>query len=657
MPQVAINFQSRAVDLAIAQAGLIPMYRDETLAFRPPPRLMVDEWADQYRVLQAGTSRQPGPWRTATTPYLREVMQAYNTPEIRHIVLCFGTQLGKTETLYNILGYIIDLEPYSTLLIYPREPDAKTISRSRLQPMIAECPSLAEKIPEKNEFYQTLEMYFPGMVLYMVGSNSAAALSQKACRNILRDEIDKYPPNVGKDADPLSLSEERAKSFWDIRKIIDVSSPTLEDYGVWKQLQKCEKILEYVVPCPSCRKPIPLLFPNIKWKSPEDQDGEEDWKAKINMARTTAWYECQVCGAKIKDESKMAMLKEGEWRSRGSATKKIESIGFVLNSLYSPWLTWGEIAEVFLVAERERKETGSLQALQNFINGWLAEPWKQLVDKPAEGELRDHISPSPRREVPEACLALTAGVDVQQRGFYFTVWGWEPERKGSHLVDYGFLLDWNDVYNLIFNMEYVQGEKGKKLKIFRAAIDTGGSITGEGWGKTAEIYEWLRKNSRGTIFGVKGMSRKADPNVHVNHTIIDRLPGKHGKRFAGSLSLFMLDTNYFKEAFFNRLQNAEEGGNQVIHFHKDTRRDFIMQILSEEKRIDKRGKVEWVQVRRDNHYLDCTIYAMACTEENFGGGLAMIPGFIKPRIENRTSERVQELRKKQRWLPEPKRWL
>jgi len=657
MPQVAIDFQCREVDLATPRAARIPMYKDEHLAYRPPPRLKVDEWADRYRVLQAGTSRQPGPWRTDTTPYLREVMQAYNSPDIRHVVLCFGTQLGKTETIYNILGYVIDLEPYSTLLVYPREPDAKTVSRSRLQPMIAECPSLAEKVPSKNEFYQTLEMYFPGMVLYLVGSNSAAALSQKACRNILRDEIDKYPPNVGKDADPLSLSEERAKSFWDIRKIIDVSSPTTEEYGIWKQLQKCEKIMEYQVPCPQCKKHIPLLFPNVIWKKPEAQEGEEDWKEKITLGRTTARYECQICGAKIRDEHKMAMLKGGKWVAQERVKKKIESIGFQLSSLYSPWLTWGEIAEVFLVAQRERKERGNLQPLQNFFNGWLAEPWKQVIEKPEEGQLRNHITENPRREAPEACIALTCGIDVQQRGFYYTVWGWEPEMTGQHLVDYGFLFGWNDVFNLVFNMEYVQGDKGKKAKIFRAAIDTGGGVTAEGWGKTAEIYEWLRKNSRGIVFGVKGMSRKADPNVHVQHTMVDKLPGRHGKRFGGGLSMFMIDTNYFKEAFFNRLDNEDQGGNRVICFHRDTKRDFITQILAEEKRRDKHGRPEWVQVRRDNHYLDCTIYAMACTEENFGGGLKMIPGFRRAGSAGETRTRTDDPRRKQAWLPAPKRWL
>ena len=41
---------------------------------RPDPILTVSEWADEHRVLPPQASAEPGPWRTARTPYLREIM-------------------------------------------------------------------------------------------------------------------------------------------------------------------------------------------------------------------------------------------------------------------------------------------------------------------------------------------------------------------------------------------------------------------------------------------------------------------------------------------------------------------------------------------------------------------------------------------------------
>lgn len=71
----------------------------ERAVFAPPPNLTVSQWADANRVLQTQTSRRSGPWSTDYTPYLREVMDDYNNPHARHLVICAGTQLGKTESL------------------------------------------------------------------------------------------------------------------------------------------------------------------------------------------------------------------------------------------------------------------------------------------------------------------------------------------------------------------------------------------------------------------------------------------------------------------------------------------------------------------------------------------------------------------------------
>jgi len=48
--------------------------RDAARALRPEPKLRVSEWADEKRVLASVASGEPGPWRTARTPYLREIM-------------------------------------------------------------------------------------------------------------------------------------------------------------------------------------------------------------------------------------------------------------------------------------------------------------------------------------------------------------------------------------------------------------------------------------------------------------------------------------------------------------------------------------------------------------------------------------------------------
>lgn len=600
----------------------VSWHRREILAFRPPPDMPVSDWSDDRRILQPGTSRQPGPWSTSVTPYLEEPMNSYNHPDYRHVVLCFGTQLGKTECLYNMLGYIIDLEPYSTMVVYPRVDDAKTISRTRVQPMFDESPTIKEKIPSKREKYQQLEMHFPGMALYLVGANSAAALAQKPCRNILRDEIDKYPQRVGSDADPLSLSEERTKSFWDIRKIIDVSSPTLEDIGIWKQLEDCDEVRRYYAECPFCLQKQILVFEQIKF----DLGGEGH--ERINIAKNTATYQCIHCNEKITDKYKSRMIEKGEYRSDKASKYKTVKIGYHVSSLYSPWLTWGDIAEKFLKAKYKISEEGSVLELQNFYNGWLAKPWKDTAEKPIYEEMQGRITELPPRIVPKEAIALTCGVDVQKYGFYYTVWAWTKNYE-SWLVDYGYLVSWDDVRRLIFNTEYdIENDEDHTMSIWRTGVDTGGGKDeGEEYSKTEETYMWLRKNSQNIAWGVKGMTNRT--GQRIRHSIIDKMPGSQ-QRIPGGLVLWFFDSFQFKEVLFWRISNDDKDP-QPLHFHAETDGDFFNQLLAEEKRRNKNMEWEWVKTRKDNHYLDCCCIAHACADPQWSGGIGIVQRQANPK--------------------------
>ena len=94
--------------IAKAMAGMLP-----------PDDLTVTEWAEQNRRLSAESAAEPGPWRTERTPYLREPMNAWTDPKVRHIVMVAASQVGKSEFLNNCIGYVIDQDPGSILFILP----------------------------------------------------------------------------------------------------------------------------------------------------------------------------------------------------------------------------------------------------------------------------------------------------------------------------------------------------------------------------------------------------------------------------------------------------------------------------------------------------------------------------------------------------------
>jgi phage terminase large subunit GpA-like protein len=90
-------------------------------AMTPEALVTVSEWADadRHRVLPF-TSAEPGPWRTARTPYLAEIMDCLSTGSAwGRVVLMKGAQLGATEAALNWIGYIIHHAPGLALLVMP----------------------------------------------------------------------------------------------------------------------------------------------------------------------------------------------------------------------------------------------------------------------------------------------------------------------------------------------------------------------------------------------------------------------------------------------------------------------------------------------------------------------------------------------------------
>ena len=101
---------------------LVAEYQKEALQYlRPPEDMSVSEWAEKYRVLDSKSSAMPGPWRNDMTPYLAGVMDEFCNFDTEEIAFVKATQLGGTESLFNMLGWIIQQDPSPTMLVYPSD--------------------------------------------------------------------------------------------------------------------------------------------------------------------------------------------------------------------------------------------------------------------------------------------------------------------------------------------------------------------------------------------------------------------------------------------------------------------------------------------------------------------------------------------------------
>lgn len=550
---------------------------DSLQVLKPPERLTVSEWADKYRVLDSKTSAEPGQWSTDRTPYLRGIMDAFTDPRVEEIIFAKPTQVGGTECMNNMFGYVIAQDPSPVLIVYPTLELAEFASKNRLQPLMELSPVLANKYQADES--KVLELQMDGMYCVISGANSPASLASRPIRFLFMDEVDKYPKNSGKEADPRSLARERTKTFPYNKKIFQTSTPTLKNGAIWQSFEKADVKLHYYVPCPHCGH-----YQTFKFKG----GIKYDKTLPPEKIKQTAYYECESCKGMIRDAHKPAMLRNGEWRDSTGVTRLATKTGFHLNAIYSPWVRFGEVAYEF-VTSKDDPET-----LMNFVNSWLAEPWEKTQVKLNSDKVLERSSGYEEGVVPDRTIFLTGGVDVQKDRFYYTIRAW-GEKVTSWNVRHGFCETWAEIEE-VMNAPY-STKDGIEYFVNLCAIDSG-------WNPD-DTYDFCAKNSEWAV-AIKGSSVEIPAKYRL--TKIDR----EEKGLFG-ISLYLVYGSYYKDLIANRIaRKAEDPGGWYVYEGCD--REYAEQITAEHKvTIKRNGKeIDVWQLKTsgaDNHYLDCEVYA------------------------------------------------
>jgi terminase, large subunit len=625
--------------------------RAERKIMRKRKPIPVSEWVEKHRVLTM--SALPGIWRNSVTPYLPGIMDAAMMPYVREVTLCKTPQTGGSEGAHNIVGYCIDRAPGPVLYIYPDEHFAMENSNDRVLPMIQSSPRLRSYFTGQARDASSFRINLQHMPIYFAWARSASKLANKPIKYAIADEIDKEGFDAGpREAHPLDLIDKRFITYRSTYKFIKISTPSLETGNIWVSLNSCDVIFDFHVTCPLCSQRQLMAFTGIKWEGGSGADPSEI------ASRNLAWYECEHCGGRWDDELRnqavRASIRTG-WTARHMPVSlpvylerfRPAKIGFHLPAWVSYFVSLSECAAAFLYGLND------ILKMQDFKNAYCAEPWKEQVIKKDEDDILSHRNHLPAGVVPSDAVALTCGIDVQKDGFWFLVKSWTRDMS-SHRVQYGYITTWADVENLVFHTRYpVEGNPDASMGIWRAAIDTGGGKNDDDdWSKTEEIYAWLRKNGKNVVFGVKGSSTAQVKKV--NPRVIDKM-ARGNRPIPGGITLYFLDTDAFKEAFFWRL-GRKPGEPQAITLHADTDLAYARQVLAEQKQRDKKGNVSWVQVRRDNHLLDCEVYSDACADPEWMPSLLLITNLSdrakqSPKNENaKPQKKDADTRKRPDWF-------
>lgn len=562
----------------------------------PDPLLSVSEWADQYRMLSAKSASEPGRWRTARTPYLREIMDCLSpSSPVERVVFMKGAQIGGTEAGNNWIGYVIHMAPGPMMAVAPTVEMAKRNSKQRIDPLIEESETLSALIAparSRDSGNTVLSKEFRGGVLVLTGANSAVGLRSMPVRYLFLDEVDGYPGDVEGEGDAISLAEARTRTFAR-RKILIVSTPTIAGASRIEREYEQSDQRHFMVPCPHCAHEQRLRFERLSWVK-----GKPD----------TANYLCEACEKPIEEHAKTQMLESGRWVATCPGQNR--TAGFHLSSLYSPigWRSWKEIAHAWELAQ------GSAVALKAFKNTELGETWVEQGETPEWQRLLERRESYRIGTVPYGALLLAAGIDVQKDRIEVSVWGFGRQQH-AWLIEHR-VLDGDTARDSVWRRlgEMLQESwthaSGVTMRLVRMGLDTGYA--------TQEAYFFTRTQRDPRLLPMKGVARGAA--LVGLPTAVDMTTG--GKRLRRGLRVYAVVGGIAKLELFNHLRatvEVTEDGEIVfpkgyVHLPQ-VDAEYVQQLCSEQliTRRDRNGFPfrEWQKIRERNEALDCYVYARA----------------------------------------------
>lgn len=619
---------SAALQLATPLSPLtVSVFTEAAQVLKPPPQLSISAWAEANFVLSSEDSAIVGQYRTDLAPFQAEMLDSIGEPGVYEVTFQCASQLAKTVVFKIWIAYFMREDPSSMLFLLPDLELAKRVSRQRLAPMFRDVPVLKGLLEQgaRKSGNSTLEKSFPGGVLFLVGSNSPAALSSMPVRIVLADEVNRFAPSAGAEGSPLDLAHKRIKNFWN-RKFAKASTPT-DEHGVITVEYEQSDMRRFYVPCPHCTDEADLVHYRDRegWDAVcRRHNGPPAGYQTLDFKRLiidkewpqsgSVYYACSHCAVALSELDKPFMLRHGHWVAQHPEI--ISHRGYHLNGLYSPFSPWEEIAADWRKCMDHREDKNKLQV---FVNTVLAEPYTDDTESLDSDELNGRVEDYPC-PAPDGVTVITAAVDVQVDRLEFLARGWGKGQE-SWIVDRKIFEGdtstlgeetvkptdpeavpfkrpgpWQRLDEYLQRAFYLHA-RGVRLPIACTFIDSGD--------QTQVVYEFVKSRASRWIYASKGMSNSfGKPPL-----------GQFTRNNAARVRLYPIAVDVIKMLIYRRLKIGTPGAG-YLHFSRPLcDSDYFKQLTAEQlKRKLVRGY--WLRFweklsGRRNEALDLEVYAYA----------------------------------------------
>lgn len=604
--------------------------------FRPKPKRTPDRWANETRVLPLGEVAEPGPFRCERTPYMIPIMRASVDTRIRQVVGVCATQMAKTDTVSNVIGYRLDDDPIPVIYVAPTRELLEKQIEPRLTSMLKSSAALWAKCAQGKTGSKMLKRV-NGTSLRLAWAGSATQLASQAAGLVVMDEIDKMDVDVEGEGSPIELVKARLATFPD-SKLLIISTPTeghvVEERhpvsrlchwqtadpksirsSIWKLWQAGTRF-EWAWPCPECGEYFIPHFSTLTWPD----------KATPTEAKQGARVCCVNCGALIEDSAKREMNDRGRYVAPGQSIARDgtvsgdvpenETHSFFVSGLCSPWRTFGECVADYLDAT----SSADPDRIKGVMTSVFGEPYRMAADAPEWQQVKKRAGGYLLGEVPKGVEWLTCGVDVQMTRLIAAVrgWGYGLESWLIQFVDvWGDTSQpdtWQRLRELVIERDYAG------LTIRKCMVDSGYK-PGE---PNADhiVYDFCRQMPN-LVVPAKGHDR-LEKLVYASQIDVR----ESGKLIKNGLQLWHVDSDRTKSFVHNRLR-LPPNADGTWHLPSDVTEDYCQQLVAEARLAELNGRATWLRLRKANHALDCE--AMNVAAIHMLGGHMM----VRPRADTK----------------------
>lgn len=566
-------------------------------------------------------------------------------PEVRHISVLKSTRVGGTLAMVAAWLGLSETDPGPGMIATPDDTSLTEI-RDRIYDTAEESATYRHRVPPPRRRHMR-HVDLGTMRIFLGNAGSTQSLRGRTCRRVSRHEIDVWPKSLRGGGDPLAASADRVKSLF-YSLLYDESSPDGEDSQIYAQWLEGDQ-RTWQCKCPRCGLYQEFRFfvfdsgPHVGrggvvgWK---DENGNHRSKED---ARRDAHYLC-LNGCRIDNHEKQDMIGTGVWCPKGQTVVDGRLVGtpekdtrhksYHLWSVHVPTISFSDLAVAYL-------EHYNTNKIKEWFQNWLGLRYRTGRKMPQWRQLgKKFETPYPRAIIPPHAWFLTAGVDVQLHGIYWTVWAWGHMAR-SWLIDWGYLrrfIGSGDAYTddrdedcslpstasdlnqldhaVLYRNFEVLGRVANPLghttlKPTRVGIDSN-------YRKNA-VYRYILNSTSNRLRAVRG-DNKMTGRDRFRKTIVEK--NRSGKKYPQKREQWQINTISYKHEIVDKYQLDRDAPGAILFpegicgIGQDVLRQMLNERPAEELDRDNRKKIVFKveDEKLGSHYLDTRVYAEAMAE-------------------------------------------